>query len=90
MYGDRRRLLSEGKEQGRDENASGFKNTKLESLCVRTTLYIHCDRRLHQPQLVGSVLVIGKQTPQLTSIVLGIGQQSATTRRYRTWMSHRT
>ena len=69
----------------RGTNSSGFKNTKLEGLCVRTTLLIHHDRRPHQPQLVGSVLGIGKQTPQLTSTILGISQQSTTTSKYRIW-----
>ena len=42
--------------------ASWFKNTKLRSLGVRTTLFIQDTPWPHQPQLVGSVLVIGQQS----------------------------
>ena len=41
---------------------SRFKNTKLRSSGVRTTLFIHDAPRPHQPQLVGSVLVISQQS----------------------------
>ena len=64
---------------------SGFKNTKLEDLGVRTILLIHATPRPHQPQLVSAILGIGKQRPLLSAIVLGIGKQSATTRDHCTW-----
>ena len=54
-----------------------FKNTKLESLCVRATLLIQAYAWPHQPRLVSSVLVIGKSSPQPRVVVLGIGKQSA-------------
>ena len=60
----------EGEERDASRKQNGFKNTKLKSFGVRTTLFIHDTPRLHQPQLIGSVLVIG--------------QQSATTRDRRT------
>ena len=52
------------------EKRNRFKNTKLRSSGVRTTLFIQDALQPHQPQLVGSVLVIS--------------QQSATTNGYHT------
>ena len=52
----------EGEERDEDLKRSGFKNTKLRSFGVRTTLFIHDTPRPHQPQLVGRVLVISQQS----------------------------
>ena len=45
----------------RVQEVNGFKNTKLESLGVRTTIFIQDTPWPHQPQLVGSVLGISQQ-----------------------------
>ena len=52
----------EGEEQEASSRMMRFKNTKLESLGVHTILLIQDTPRPHQPQLVGSVLVIGQQS----------------------------
>ena len=84
-----RRLFSEGEEQDEEEAEWIQEHQAGELVCSYYPTYTS-RWRPHQPQLVGSVLVIGKPTPQLITIVLGIGQPSATTRDYRTWVSHRT